>query len=152
MDLSRVNRGEWIAILGGLLLVLSVFLPWYSLEKNGVVGDIKGPADLTGWEAHPTMRYLLVAAAIAPLILAWIVANDHALSWPRGEVTMVVAIAAFGLVGYAGVIDRPGDSQSLISLKWGWFLAILGPILMLAGAISRTNEAGGRTRKPPGTL
>lgn len=152
MDLSRIERGEWIAILGGLLLAGSVFLSWYGLKVNGAVGDVTGPADLTGWEAHPTMRWLLLAAAVAPLILAWIVANDHALSWPRGEVTMVVAIAAFGLVGYAGLIDRPGDSNSLISIKFGWVLAFLGPIMMLAGSIMRQNETGGRRRKPPGTL
>ena len=57
------------------------------------------------------MRWFLLAGAVAPLILAWIIANDHALSWPRGQVTSVVAIAAFGLVGYAG-IDRPAGRHA----------------------------------------
>jgi hypothetical protein len=151
MDLSRVERGERIAIVGGLLLAVGVFLQWYTLKVNGAVGDISGPADLTGWEAHPTMRYLLLAAAVAPLILAWIIANDHALSWPRGQLTSVVAIAAFGLVGYSGVIDKPGDSNSLIGLKYGWIVALLGTILMLWGSVMRQNETEIR-RKPPGTL
>lgn len=151
MDLSRVERGERIAILGGLLLAVGVFLQWYTLKVNGTVGDISGPADLTGWEAHPTMRYLLLAAAVAPLILAWIIANDHALSWPRGQLTSVVAIAAFGLVGYSGIIDKPGDSNSLIGLKYGWIVALVGTLLMLWGSVMRQNETEIR-RKPPGTL
>jgi hypothetical protein len=151
MDITRVSRGERIAIYGGILLAVGVFLPWYHLKVLGVVGSTKGPADLSGWEAHPTMRYFLLAAAVAPLILAYIIARDHALSWPRGQVTSVVAIAAFGLVAYTGVIQRPGESNSLIGLKWGWFVALLGPILMLVGSVKRQNETEIR-RKPPGTI
>ena len=151
MDISRVQRGERIAIYGGIMLAVGLFLSWYHLKTNGTVGDIKGVADLSGWEAHPTMRYFLLAGAVAPLILAWIIANDHALSWPRGQLTSVVAIAAFGLVGYSGVIDRPGDSNSLIGLKYGWFIALLGTILMLVGSVMRQNETEIK-RKPPGTI
>lgn len=151
MDISRVQRGERIAIIGGILLAVGVFLTWYQLKKNGLVGDVKGPADLTGWEAHPTMRWLLLAAAVAPLILAYIIARDHALSWPRGQLTSVVAIAAFGLVGYAGMIDKPGDTNSLIGIKYGWAVALLGTILMLVGSVMRQNETEIK-RKPPGTI
>ncbi|MFL5845025.1 MAG: hypothetical protein ACJ762_10055 [Solirubrobacteraceae bacterium] len=151
MDLSRVQRGERIAIIGGILLAIGLFLTWYHLDKNGAAGGKTGPADLTGWEAHPTMRWFLLAAAVAPLILAYIIARDHALSWPRGQLTSVVAIAAFGLVGYSGIIDKPGDSNSLIGLKWGWIVAILGPIMMLLGSVIRQNETEIK-RKPPGTL
>ena len=50
------------------------------------------------WQAHPIMGWLLLAAAIAPFILAWIIVRDHQLSWQRGEMTAVVAIAAAGLI------------------------------------------------------
>lgn len=151
MDISRVKRGERIALYGGILLVVGVFLSWYHLKARGHAAGKIGPADLTGWAAHPTMRWFLLAAAVAPLILAYIIAMDHALSWPRGQVTSVVAIAAFGLVGYTGVIQRPGDSNSLISLKYGWFVALLGTLLMLAGSVMRQSETEIR-RKPPGTI
>jgi hypothetical protein len=97
------------------------------------------------------LRYLFLAAAIAPLILLYIVLRDHELSWPRGEMTAVVAIAAFGIIGYVGVIDRPGDPPGEISLGLGWFLAMAGVILMAIGGAMR---AGGteRPRKPPGVL
>jgi archaellum biogenesis protein FlaJ (TadC family) len=150
MDISRVQRGERIAIYGGILLAVGLFLKWYDVHQNFSVAGHDGPVTLSGWEAHGLMKWLLLAAAVAPLILAWIIANDHALSWPRGQMTSVVAIAAFGLIAYNGVIDRPGES-SAASLQYGWFVALLGTILMLVGSVMRQNETEIK-RKPPGTI
>jgi archaellum biogenesis protein FlaJ (TadC family) len=150
MDISRVQRGERIAIYGGILLAVGLFLKWYDIHQNFSVAGHAGPATLSGWEAHSLMRYFLLAGAVAPLILAWIIANDHALSWPRGQLTSVVAIAAFGLLAYNGVIDRPGES-SAASLKYGWFVSLLGTLLMLVGSVMRQNETEIK-RKPPGTI
>lgn len=147
MDIGRVQRGERIAIYGAVALAGGLFLKWYEVKVGGALP--RGP--LSGWEAHPTMRWFLLAAAIAPLILAWIIANDHALSWPRGQVTMVVAIAAFGLIGYTGLIDRPGESNSFLSLSYGWFVSLAGTLLMLWGSLRRQSETELR-RKPPGVL
>lgn len=152
MDIGRVQRGERIAIYGGIFLVVGLFLPWYHLKTALItVSGTKGPADLSGWTAHPTLRWFLLAAAVAPLILAYIIARDAKLSWPRGQLTSVVAIAAIGLVLYVGLIQKPGSQTSLISLKWGWIVALIGPVLMLAGSVMRQNETEIK-RKPPGTI
>jgi uncharacterized membrane protein len=89
--------------------------------------------------------------AIAPFILAYIVARDHQLTWARGELTAVVSITAVGVLLYIGVIDRPGSPPGEIELRWGWYVALLGAILMLAGSAMRTGEVE-RRRKPPGTI
>lgn len=152
MKPQNLQRGEWIAIAGAALLAVSVFLPWYHLNSdNAKLNDTHGIATVTGWTAHPIMRFLLLAAAAAPFILAWIVVREHELSWPRGEVTMVVAITAIGLIFYTGVISRPGDPSGDIKLRIGWFLAFLGGVLMLVGSVMRQGESE-RTRKPPGTI
>lgn len=139
-----------LAAAGGVLLAISVFLPWYSTEAdnpNSTIGGATG--SLSCWDAHPQLRFLLLAAAAAPFILAWIIVRQHQLSWPRGQMTMVVAVAAFGLIAYNGVIDRPGDVA--VSLKWGWFVALLGSMLMLVGSVWRQSETEIK-RKPPGTI
>ena len=152
MHPSKVSRSELIAALGGVLLFIGVFLPWYvpnKANRNAVVANSRDA--VSAWDAHSILRYLFLLAAIAPLILLYIVVRDHQLSWPRGEMTAVVAIAAFGIVGYLGIIDRPGDPPGEISLGIGWFLAMAGVILMAIGGAMR---AGGteRPRKPPGVL
>ena len=58
--------------------------------------------DIAAWDAHMILRYLLLAAALAPIVLLYIVVRDHELSWPRGEMTAVIGIIAFGLVAYVG--------------------------------------------------
>jgi hypothetical protein len=152
MAFDRMERGEWIAVAGGILLAIGLFLGWYHLKNgNATLNDMTGPATLTGWEAHPIMRWFLLAGAGAPLILAWIIMREHALSWPRGEMTAVTAIAALGLLAWVGLISKPGDPPSLIHLRFGWVLAVIGAALMLVGSVIRVQETETR-RKPPGTI
>jgi hypothetical protein len=150
IDTSKLERGELIAIVGGLVLLVGLFIKWYeSVSELAEIGGVRGVGTYSGWDVHSLMRWFLIAAALAPIILAWIIVRDHTLSWPRGQVTSIVAIAAFGLLLYNGIIDRPGDPSSQIELEWGWYVAILGTILMLFGSVRRQQEHG-TVRKPPG--
>jgi hypothetical protein len=149
MDVSRVSRNESLAMLGGLLLLVGVFVPWYSTSGNGQIAGKTG--DLSAFDAHPILRWLLIAAAVAPFILTYIIVRGHTLSWPRGEMTAVIAIAAAGLIFYNGIIDKPGDPPSAISLSFGWFIAMLGTLVMFFGSAVRASEFE-RKRKPPGTI
>jgi hypothetical protein len=147
----RLSRSEWIAVGGGLLLILAVFLPWYGTSENANAVIDGGRGEFSAWQVHPSLRWLLLAAALAPLILAYVVLRDHQLSWPRGEMTAVVAMAALGLVLYNGIVTRPGEPRAQIALQIGWFLAVVGIVLMMVGGAKRATEVE-RARKPPGVL
>jgi hypothetical protein len=151
LDWARMNRSEWIAVAGGLLLAVATFLPWYGTSDNPNALIDGGRGGFSAWEVHPVLRWLMLAAAAAPLILAWIILRDHELSWPRGEATAVVAIFALGLVLYAGIVTRPGEPRSQIALQIGWFLALLGIVLMMVGGAKRATEVE-RRRRPPGVM
>ena len=149
---ARPTWHELVAMAGGALLAIALFLPWYSAEnQRAEIAGTTGPGDFTAWEVHTILRWLLLAAALAPLILAYIIIRGHKLSWARGEMTAVVAIAALGLAGYNGAIDRPGEPSGLIGIKYGWIIAMLGIILMMVGSALRASEVE-RKRKPPGVL
>lgn len=153
MHFGELDRGELIAVLGGALLVVSLFLHWYHLGNlHTTLGPCRGPdTACTAWQALPVVRFLLLAAAMAPAILAYIILRGHALSWPRGEMTAVIALAVLALTVFFGPLDRPGNPRSEVGLMYGWWLALGAGLLILIGSIWRTQESATR-RKPPGVL
>jgi hypothetical protein len=98
------------------------------------------------------MDFLLVGAALAPWILVWIVVRGHTLSWPPGEVTMIVGAIATTLILYNGVVDRVGDTREFVGLDIGWYLGLLGALMIVAGGAISQVTRGGVTRRPPGTF
>ena len=153
MDFARLDRGELIAVGGGILLGLSLFLAWYSLgNRFATLNSCHGPnSTCSGWESLTILRFLLLIAAVEPAILAWIILRGHALSWPRGELTAVSALAALTFTIFRGVIDRPGAPPSEIGISYGWWIGLFGGLLILVGSIWRSQEGAAR-RKPPGVL
>jgi len=142
-----------IAVVGGLLFGISLLFPWYSLGNfHAVLNSCHGPDhDCSGWNSLTILRYPFVLAALAPAILAYIVVRGHALAWPRGELTAVVAVIALVFTLFRGVVDKPGGPPAEISINWGWGVALVGSLLILAGSVWRAQESAPR-RKPPGVL
>ena len=66
--------------------------------------------------------------------------------------TMIVGMTAFVLIILNGIVlGKPGDPDSEISLKIGWFIGLLGSAGICAAGVLRQSEAA-RDRKPPGVL
>jgi hypothetical protein len=153
MDFSKLERGEIVAVLGGLLLAVAVFLPWYKLGNQFATlnGHRGAGAHLSAWQSLSIIRILLLLAAIAPVVLAWIVVREHALSWPRGELTAIVAITAITLIFVRGLIIKPGTPSGEVSLDYGWFVALLAGVVILVGAVIHRSQFD-TVRKPPGVL
>jgi len=165
VDLSRLNTNRVLvgAAASALLVISLLFFPWFSLTHASTRFDggepvsdafVCGNADYScgGFETFPILRWLLIAAALAPLILAYILVRGHKLSWAPGEMTMVAGFSAFILITYNGIIDRPGDTFGL-SLDWGYWIALLSALGIALTGFSRSLESGGRkARKAPGTV
>ncbi len=133
---------------------IAVFLPWYSTgNANSSIGGHNHVAnqDFSAWQVLPVFRFLLLLAAAAPFILAWIIIREHALSWPRGELTAIAGLSAVTLILVKGFVFKPGEPSGQISLSYGFVVALIGAILILAGAFVRSTEIG-KARKPPGVL
>lgn len=157
MDFSKLSRAEVIGAIASVVLVLSLFLlPWYDVEpiegRDWICGE--GETSCTGWETFPILRWLLLAAASAPLILAYIVVRGHKLSWAPGELTMVVGFTAFVLILYNGTIDPVGSQQEEIGVseQIGYYVALLAAVGIAAAGIGRAMEAQRGTRRTPGTV
>ena len=153
MQFRQLDRGELIAVAGGILLAASLFMVWYRLgDRYSVLNSCTGANhSCSGWASLSIVRFLLLLTAIAPIVLAYIIVRGHALSWPRGELTAVIALSALTFTLFRGLIDKPGSPPGQISIGYGWWVALLGGALILLGSIWRSREGAAR-RKPPGVL
>ena len=148
-------------MLAGLLLVVSLFLPWYGLTD---VPDLRNSQDAwicgagkyscSAWQTFPVNRWLFLLAAAAPFILTYLVVSNQKGKYPTGEFTMTAGLAVIVLAGFNGLISKPGSTiQFGISLKIGFWLALLAGLLMAgAGAMRSLKSGGGAQRKPPATF
>src|SRR3954463_14033873 len=130
LDASKLDRSEIIGMVAAGILILSLFIPWYSLSTDpSVVQRGTDPANwacgvgdssCSGWETFPILKWLLLAAGPGPLIPSRIVIRGHALSWPRGELTAIVGATAFVLIAYNGIVAKPQNGLE-ISLSIGYW-------------------------------
>jgi hypothetical protein len=160
MDFSRLQRTEVVGLVASVLLIISVFLPWFSLthvkeRQEQPASFICGQGDFscTGWETFPINRYLFLLAAAAPIILTYLIVTRQKGEYPTGEFTMTVGFAVIVLAFFNGFVNKPGEFEFGISIDIGFYLALLAGFLMAgAGALRSLESGGGAQRKPPATF
>ncbi len=156
----RVGGIELLGVGSALLLLVSIFLEWFTLtdtpqrvQQNAWVCGT-GNFSCSAWETFPINRWLFLAAVAAPIILTYFVLTSQRGKYPTGEFTMTVGLAVIVLAGYNGLIQKPGGSAQFgVSLSYGYVLATLAGIGMtIAGALRSLESGGGAERKPPATF
>jgi len=123
MDVGRMSDGEKIAAVGGIVLIISLFLAW--------IGDV------SGWESNNTFDlYLLITAAVA-------IAAAVGIGLPLAGVTMDGAAALLGgvatvLLLWLIIFDWPEGADRGI----GVFIALIASIaIAYGGARATPNES-----------
>jgi hypothetical protein len=162
-SLSRLKPAELVGFAGAGILFLSLWLPWFATScdsgarplmpagcnPNSVYSGHRG--SFTAFESFKYLDWLLVAACVAPFILAYIVARGHQLSWRPGEVTMIVGMVASALIVLNGVVlGKPGDTVEM-RFQIGYPVGLIGAVLIMVGGVLRQAQIA-RTRKPPGVM
>jgi hypothetical protein len=89
-----------LAVLGGLVLAESLFLPWYSLDIT--VAGTEARSTHSAWQSMALMDVLLVLAAVTAIVAGVILAR-------RRELALVVATAGVAgiVMSLVGLIDLP---------------------------------------------
>jgi hypothetical protein len=120
-----MRPGEPIAALGGMLLLVSEFLPWYA----GVTAE---PVDVSGFDALTVIDMVLVLLAMLAILVP---ISSLASSGPAKAVGVAVLASAFGwiaivLVGFR-IVDVPSDYSEL---RFGAWLALAGAVIAWVGS------------------
>jgi hypothetical protein len=114
-----MRRFEPVAGLGGLLLLVSLFLPWY------------GPDDVTGWQALTVIDVLLALLALVAIAVPVI---SVATRGPAKAVGIQVIASAVGWLAVLLVAIRLVSAPDDLSLRYGVWLALLGALIAWIGS------------------
>jgi hypothetical protein len=122
MKPGNPRAGHLIAGLGGVLLILSLFLPW--AEKGGV--------SRTGWELWTMSDVFFLIAGLCAIAAA---ITGGRVGLFRPDLTLIGATDLLGLVaivlmGWLLIFDFPAGANREI----GAFLALIGAMTIAGGA------------------
>ena len=102
MDLRRLRVGEWVAGIGGAVLLASLFLDWYSVDGSGT----------SAWEAFSVVDVALAVTGVFAVAVA-VVTSLH-----RAGAVPIATASVLGSIGFVTavllvwrVLDPPGSGD-----------------------------------------
>jgi hypothetical protein len=124
VDLRRLRHGEWIAGVSGAVLLVSLFLDWYSADGGSVAAN--------AWESFAVTDVLLAITALFGLAVAIGAATQRSPAVPQatGGLTVPIAFAA-AIVVIIRALALPGGADGR---EIGLYLGIAGVLGVLVGA------------------
>jgi hypothetical protein len=151
MDLRRLRAGEWIAAIAGLVLLASLFAPWYE-------ADVPASASSSGFEALAVLDIVLALIAAGAVALLFITAAQRL---PAVPLVAGVFVALGGLLAILLVLIRVVDlPDGAGAREWGLWLGLVGALGIAAGSLialrderpsrpGRHTDQSGRPAPPP---
>jgi uncharacterized membrane protein len=135
VDLRRLRAGEWLALVGGVGLIVSLFLPWYD---DALLGTESDDGVGTGFEAFAVIDILLVLVAAVAITLAVLQATRTNQALPVAFGVLTVVVGALGtLLTVFRLIDQPGPNGPSVG-AWLGLAAVMA--LTAGGWLSIANE------------
>ncbi len=155
-DPSRLRRGEWIAGISALLLLVFLFaLPWYGV--SGGIGKTAAALGLStsvnGWDGLTHLRWLVMVTILSALALAYNQATRKAPAIPAALSVIVTVLATLStlLLIYRVLINVPG-SDSVMQQKAGAYLGLLSAVVLTYGAYESMRREGINPRDEPSEI
>jgi hypothetical protein len=146
MDISRLTRGELIAGVSGLVLLVALFLPWYGVDVN--VAGFSASESGNAWEVFSTIDVLLfLVALVAVGVAVSKAAGGLSTDLPLAAIVLGAGVLAVLLVLYR-IIDLPGPDIPDVAgagiefgRKFGIFLGLLAAGGVAYGGWVSMNES-----------
>ncbi len=102
MDPKRLRVHEWVAGVAGVVLLVSMFLPWYRYARIDATRD--------AWQAFGGLDILLLVAAVLAIAVAVMTAVHPTAAVP---IALTSLLALIGLVASAWLVVRTAAPPSL---------------------------------------
>jgi carbon starvation protein CstA len=127
MRIGRLRDGEWIAGVGGLALLASLFLGWYS--------------GASAWQAFSVLDVVLALLALVPLALVVLQATRESPSLPVAfSVLTTLAGALATLLILYRILNQPGPNDRVAVELGAWIGLAAAAIAAVGGWRSLREE------------
>lgn len=140
MDWSKLGTGQKIAGIAGVVLVIDLFLPWYSLDFG------LGSSSLNAFDAEFLAWFgsFVAIAGAAVLLLKALDVTDVKVGNFQAE-QLALGLGAIGaILILLRWITEPGETVGGIGLSvgFGLWLGLLAAIAVAYGGFQATKDAG----------
>jgi hypothetical protein len=149
-DARRWTAGDKIAGVASLVVLMSLFLPWYTatISAGNSAGAAPRSASESGTDAHGWLRLVFV---IVLLLVVYLVLTARFRALPfmsplRHYVLMLALTAGDLLLIVIGFLLKPGaDGITGVSIGWGIgaFLALIAAIVAVLAPVPPGRQHGG---------
>jgi hypothetical protein len=138
--MGRLSQGQMIAVVGGIALLVAMFLPWVGVSgpalPSGVPGGVDTSTSENIWKGSSLDIYLLITgvAAILPALMA---ATDSAEEFSFvSAATFLLGVVAVILVAAFLTVDFPDGADR----KIGAYIGLGAAIVIAVGGFRAMQE------------
>ncbi|HZN21373.1 MAG TPA: hypothetical protein VFB57_02295 [Gaiellaceae bacterium] len=134
---NALGRGAQIMLVGAILLLIDLFLPWQDFDVGGIADELGVDATWSGWHGFAGV----VLGLLTIIVLAWCIVRLASVDIPLPVSTAMTAALLGTLVLIFAIIKMLsilGDEQTI----WAWIGLVLA-IVIAVGAFQTVQEAGG---------
>lgn len=124
----KPNAGRALSAAGAILLLISLALVWYHVERPA------GIETATGWESFPRLRWIVAGGALLVLATALVPRQTRPVLAARTILGVVVALLIL-----RRIIDPP-DLSSPVLTQAGVYVGLLGALLSAFGGLVDTGR------------
>jgi hypothetical protein len=133
---NALGRGAQLMLIGAVLLLIDLFLPWQDFDVGGLADELGVDATFSGWRGVGIILGLLTI-----IVLAWLIVRIASVDIPLPVSTAMTGallgtlILIFAIIKLLTIL---GDEATL----WAWIGVGLA-VLIAVGAFMTVQEAGG---------
>jgi hypothetical protein len=134
---NALGRGAQLMLIGAVLLLIDLFLPWQDFDIGGIADELGVDASFSGWRGFAGV----VLGLLTIVLLAWLIVRLASVNIPLPVSTAMTAgllgtlILIFGIIKILTIL---GDEATI----WAWIGLILC-VVIAVGAWRTVQEAGG---------
>ncbi len=138
--MGRLSQGQMIAAVGGIALLVAMFLPWVGVSGPSLPSGLPGAVDTSTseniWKGSSLDIYLLITGVVA-LLPALMALTDSAEEFSFvSAATLLLGVVAVILVITFLTVDFPDGADR----KIGAFIGLGGAIVIAVGGFRAMQE------------